>query len=102
MIMKQLFRHTTSLLRTALLLGAMILVSIQLKGQTQLPDAFNYLTAEQATSAVGNNNFYYIQFYKGDMKVYLVDMGAGNRVRTEDYMPSSRYLWKLIGSNGEF
>ena len=100
MIKKKLFIHTTTLLRTAMLFGA-ILVSIQ-KGQAQLPDAFNYLTANQATSAIGTNNYYYIQFYRDDMKVYLVDMGAGNRLRTEDYMPSSRYLWRLIGSNGEF
>ncbi len=59
MKMKQLLRHTSSLLRTALLLGAAALITIPTQAQTAgLPDAFE--TMDPAT-IIGDGNYYYIQ-----------------------------------------
>ena len=67
MMMKQLFKHTTSLLRTALLFGAIAFVNIpQVQAQTpeqlaEMPNAFE--TIEDPNSVIGNGEYYYIQFY---------------------------------------
>ena len=58
MKMKQLLRYTTSLLRTAFLLGAMALINTPTTAQMAgLPDAFE--TMDPAT-IIGDGNYYYI------------------------------------------
>lgn len=103
MIMKQLFRHTTSLLRTALLLGAILLFGTGVKGQTAgLPDAFE--TMDPAT-IIGDGQYYYIQFYDGNDRSYLSDEGNGKDLRSKDYMPFAKNLqWTLeaTGTDGQF
>ena len=111
MTMKQLFRHTSTLLRSALLLGAMAFVNIhQIQAQTEgLPDAF--LTIEP-TDAIGDTeNWYYIQFYDGADQYniidrsYLADEGVGNNVRTKDYIPFAKNIqWQFedAGNNQFF
>ena len=65
MMMKRLFRHTTStLLRTALLLGVAVFVNIQQVKAQEMPDAFE--TVDPADILADNtllNDYYYIQFY---------------------------------------
>lgn len=54
--------HISTLLRTALLLGAILLFGTGVKGQTAgLPDAFE--TMDPAT-IIGDGQYYYIQFYQ--------------------------------------
>ena len=99
MIMKQLFRHITSLLRTALLLGAAILFNI-LPTQAQtaeqlaaMPNAFE--TIEDPNSVIGNGQYYYIQFYYNGPISYLTDCGLNKRAWTKDFLPSNNRLWTL-------
>jgi len=96
MIMKQLFRHTTSLLRTALLFGAILLFGTGVKGQTAgLPDAFE--TMDPAT-IIGDGQYYYIQFYQSalDKCSYLTDCGVNNIARSKDFLPyANNRLWTL-------
>ena len=108
MIMKQLFRHTnTTLLRTALLLGAMILVNTpqaiaQIAG---LPDAFETMDLTANPSIIDNEQYYYIQFFDGDensmTRCYLSDQGAGNNLRSKDYLPFAKNIqWTLVSAGG--
>lgn len=108
MIKKKLFIHTTTLFRAVLLLGTLAFVTPQ---QTQaqnsgqqaaMPDAFE--TMNPAT-VIGDGNYYYIQFYFGSDISYLSDQGAGNNLRTKDYIPFAKNLqWTLVstGTDNQF
>lgn len=100
--MKQLFRHTSSLLRTALLLGAAAFVNIQqTQAQTQFPDAF--LTVNPVDAIGDTENWYYIQFYNGNDRSYLaaeltrkISDVFQPVVRTKDYIPfATNIKWRL-------
>lgn len=96
MKMKLLLRHTTSLLRTALLLGAAALITIPTQAQTAgLPDAFE--TMDPAT-IIGDGNYYYIQFYNGStIRSYLTDCGIGQIAYSKDLLPYAKNrLWTLL------
>lgn len=109
MMMKQLFRHTSTLLRTALLLGAMILVNTQIvKAQAvsitaEMPDAF-----ETKTPTIGDGQYYYIQFYEeiGSTAPYLFtpflgEFGEGVRMHAKDYVPFAKNMkWTLEDAGG--
>ena len=107
MTMKRLLRHTSTLLRTVFLLGAMILVNTQQIQAQVMPDAFE--TVDPST-IIGNGKFYYIQFYE-DLKTtcfdraYLSDTGAGGELWTKDYIPFAKnILWTLeaTGTTNQF
>lgn len=106
MMMKQLFRHTSTLLRTALLLGAMILVNTQAKAQNAeqlaaMPNAFE--TIENPNSVIGNGQYYYIQFYYNGPISYLTDCGLSKKALATDFMPANNRLWTLESvGNGQF
>lgn len=98
MKMKQLFRYTTSLLRTALLLGAMAIVNTQhTQAQTAgLPDAFETMVPGDI---IGDDNYYYVQFYDHNRKIYsyLTDCGVDQNARTKDFLPyANNRLWTLV------
>ena len=102
MKMKQLFRYTTSLLRTVLLLGAISFVNIQqttaqaLPVTEEMPSAFDFMTPGDV---IGDGNYYYIQFYFGSDISYLSDQGAGNALRSKDYIPFAKNLqWTLVST----
>ena len=64
MIMKQLFRHTSSLLRTALLLGAAALFNVlptQAMTEAELKEMLNAF--ETKTPTIDDGQYYYIQYY---------------------------------------
>ena len=94
MIMKHLFRHTTSLLRTALLLGAVALFNIStIQAQpvsltSDMPDAF-----EAKVPVIGDGKYYFIQFYEEItyspylFQSFLGEEGEGRRVHAMDYLP---------------
>ena len=113
--MKQLFSHTTSQLRTALLFGAITLFNFQpISAQSiveGMPDAFETRdpTTYLAEMIEGSQNglYYYIQFFDGDEncmeRSYLSDQGGvnaetgkGNSLRTKDYLPFAKNIqWTL-------
>ena len=99
MMMKQLFRHTSTLLRTALLLGAMILVNTQSKAQTAeqwaaMPDAFE--TVDPTTVDWSLQPYFYIQFNNGDIHSFLGEFGESNKLTAKDYIPFAKnILWTL-------
>ena len=102
MMMKQLFRHTSTLLRTALLLGAISFVNIQqttaqaLQVTEDMPSAFDFMNPGDV---IGDGNYYYIQFYFGSDISYLSDQGAGNALRSKDYIPFAKNLqWTLVST----
>ena len=103
MKMKQLLKDTSSLLRTALLLGAMILVNTQpTQAQTAeqlaaMPDAFETM---DPSTIIGDGNYYYIQFYMGNDICYLSDQGANNALRSKDYIPFAKNLQWTLESTG--
>ena len=105
MTMKQLFRYTSTRLSPAtrlrwqgfailVLLGALAFINIPVKAQTAgLPDAFE--TMDPAT-IIGDGNYYYIQFYDGDMRSYLTDCGVDVEASTKDFLPyANNCLWTL-------
>ena len=107
MMMKQLFKHTTSLLRTALLFGAIAFVNIpQVQAQTpeqlaEMPNAFE--TIEDPNSVIGNGEYYYIQFYYNGPISYLTDCGVSKKALASDFLPSNNRLWTLESAgNGQF
>ena len=108
MKMKQLFRHTSTLLRSALLLGAMAFVNIQqTQGQTaaqlaEMPNAFE--TIENPNTIIGNGQYYYIQFYHDDKISYLTDCGLSKKAGTKDFLPSNNRLWTMerVGDSNQF
>jgi hypothetical protein len=103
MKMKQFLRYTTSLFRTALLLGAMIFVNTQqTQAQTaeqlaEMPDAFETM---DPASIIGDGNYYYIQFYMGNDISYLSDQGVNNDLRSKDYIPFAKNLQWTLESTG--
>lgn len=110
MIMKQLFEHTSTLLRTALLLGAMILVNTQYtQAQTAeqraaMPDAFETMNP---ADIIGDGKYYYIQFYNyaNNICSYLTDCGANLKAKAKDFLPyTNNRLWTLeaTGTTGQF
>lgn len=105
MIMKQLFRHTTSLLRTALLLGAATLFNIlptQAMTEAELKEMLNAF--ETKTPTIDDGQYYYIQYYYDGKISYLTDRGADKFASTADFMPSNNRLWTLVsnGVDGQF
>ena len=108
MTMKRLFRHTNAtLLRAALLLGVLAFVNTpqaiaQIAG---LPDAFETMDLTANPSIIGNGQYYYIQFFDGDensmTRCYLSDQGAGNNLRSKDYLPFAKNIqWTLVSAGG--
>lgn len=104
--MKQLLRYTTStLFRTALLLGVLALINIPTQAQTaaqwaEMPDAFETM---DPASIIGDGNYYYIQFYQSThiQCSYLTDCGVINGVSqkamTKDFLPyANNRLWTLV------
>ena len=110
MMMKQLFRHTSTLLRTALLIGAMILVNTQAKAQpvsitADMPDAFETIDIDK-TSIVGNGEYYFIQFYHEETsspylyQSFLGENGEGEVMHAMDYLPfAGNRLWTLVAGS---
>ena len=107
MMMKQLLRHTTSLLRTALLFGAIAFVNIpQVQAQpvsitSEMPDAFE--TINDVTSIIGDDEYYYIQFYHEETnspylyQPFLGEFGDGEIMQAMDYLPfAQNRLWTLV------
>ena len=110
MIMKQLFRHTTSLLRTALLFGVVILVNTQAKAQpvsitADMPDAFETI---DPSTIVGDGKYYYIQFYEEVsyfpwlFTPFLGESGnEGATIHAMDYLPfAPNRQWTLEDAGG--
>ncbi len=102
MKMKQLLRYTSTLLRTVLLLGAIAFVNIQqttaqaLPVTEDMPSAFDFMNPGDV---IGDGNYYYIQFYFGSDISYLSDQGAGNALRSKDYIPFAKNLqWTLVST----
>lgn len=95
MKIKQLLRHTTILLRTALLLGAVTFASVPMEAQTAgLPDAFETMDPAEI---IGDGNYYYIQFYDGSIRSYLTDCGVDAKALTKDFLPyTNNRLWTLV------
>ena len=106
MKMKHLFRYTSTLLRTALLLGALSFFDIATHGQTAeelaaMPNAFE--TIEDPNSVIGNGEYYYIQFYYNGPISYLNDCGVSKKALASDFLPSNNRLWTLESAgNGQF
>ena len=108
MTMKRLFRHTTTLLRTALLLGAIAFI-IPTYAQTaaqwaEMPDAFETM---DPASIIGDGNYYYIQFYNTDHThcSYLTDCGANQKALVKDFLPYAyNRMWTLeaAGETNQF
>ena len=98
--MKRLLKHTTTLLRTALLLGAVALFNVPTQAQ-EMPDAF---TTMDPTTIIGDGKWYYIQFYMGDVRCYLADRGVGNNMHSKDFLPFAKDIqWTLIDAgSGKF
>ena len=112
MKIKQLLRHTTILLRTALLLGAIAFVNVQrteaqpVSITADMPDAF-----ETKTPVIGDGQYYYIQFYEELVYSpylfcpFLGEAGNdGDNINAMDYMPfAPNRLWTLEeAGNGRF
>ena len=115
MMMKQLFKHTTSLLRTALLLGAIAFVNTQIMAQpsntytgepvhltSDMPDAF-----EVKTPVIGDGQYYFIQFYEEIVyapylfQSFLGEVGDNAVMHAMDYLPfAANRQWTLVGVTG--
>lgn len=102
MKMKQLLRYTTSLLRTALLLGVLTFVNISAQAQTaeQMPNAFETVAPNinSDNTIIGNGEYYYIQFYYNGRISYLTDRGDSKRAWVSDFLPSNNRLWTLVSA----
>ncbi len=96
MNIKRLLKHTTILLRTALLLGAVTFASVPMKaGTVVLPDAFDTM---DPADIIGDGNYYYIQFYEQSRNIYsyLTDCGVNVNARAKDFLPyANNRLWTL-------
>ena len=102
MKMKQLHRYISFLLRTTLLLGAMILVNTQALTQ-EMPDAFE--TVDPTTVDWSQEPYFYIQFSEGDVHSFLGEYGLSEVMRAKDYVPFSKSIqWTLVptGTDGEY
>ena len=91
MIMKRFLREASTLLRTVLLFGVLSFLNTQAQAQT-IPDAFE--TMDPAT-IIGDNNWYYIEFYDDTFRSYMTDCGVNRKVLTKDFLPSDNRLWTL-------
>ena len=104
--MKQLFIYTSSLLRTVLLLGAIVIVNTQqTKAQpvsitAEMPDAFETIKNPVA------GEYYYIQFYKEEVyspylyQSFMGELGEGQQMQAMDYMPfAANRLWMLVAGS---
>ena len=109
MTMKLLSRHTiTTILRTALLLGAILLVNTQTKAQTleqwaEMPDAFE--TIDPTTVDWSKEPYFYIQFFEGDVHSFLGEYGEWSPLRGKDYIPYAESMqWTLepTGTEGKY
>ena len=112
MKMKQLLTYTSTLLRTALLLGALAFLNIQTQAQTAeqlaaMPNAFETVApnVDNDNSIIGNGEYYYIQFYYNGRISYLTDRGLNKRAWVSDFLPSNNRLWTLesagVNNSGE-
>jgi hypothetical protein len=107
MKMKQLLRHTSTLLRTVILFGVFSFVNTQSKAQTAeqwaaMPDAFETM---DPASIIGDGNYYYIQFYTPthDKCSYLTDRGENKLAAVMDFLPyANNRLWTLERVNGNY
>ena len=111
MTMKLLFKYTTSLLRTAMLIGALALFNIPttqaqpVSITAEMPDPFETI----ATPTIGQGDYYFIQFYQelGNspylIQSFLGELGEGVQMQAMDYMPfAGNRLWTLVpGSDAE-
>ena len=98
-MMKHISRYTSTLLRTTLLFGAMILINITGQAQTaeqlaEMPNAF-----ETVTPTINDGQYYYIQFYNTGKISYLTDRGVNKRAWASDFLPSNNRLWTLVSAN---
>ena len=100
--MKHLLRYASTTLRAALLLGVLAFSNIQQGGaqnavqRALMPDAFE--TMNPAT-IIGDGQYYYIQFIFNNDITYLSDQGAGNALRSKDYIPFAKNLqWTLVST----
>ena len=111
MTKKLLFKHTISLLRTALLIGALALFNIPttqaqpVSITAEMPDPFETI----ATPTIGQGDYYFIQFYQelGNspylIQSFLGELGEGVQMQAMDYMPfAGNRLWTLVpGSDAD-
>ena len=111
MTMKLLFKYTSSLLRTALLIGALALFNIPttqaqpVSITAEMPDPFETI----ATPTIGQGDYYFIQFYQelGNspylIQSFLGELGEGVQMQAMDYMPfAGNRLWTLVpGSDAD-
>lgn len=103
--MKRSFIHTAKLLQAVLLLGVLSFVNTPAKAQTAeqwaaMPNAF-----ETKTPVIGDGNYYYIQFFEGNVHSFLGEYGMTSVMRGKDYVPFSNSIqWTLesTGTDGEF
>ncbi len=99
--MKQLFRHTSTLLRTVMLFGAFMLseTNAQAQATVQLASMPNAFIFENPGDVIGDGNYYYIQFRIGNDISYMSDQGNGNALRSKDYIPFAKNLqWTLVST----
>ncbi len=106
-MMKHISRYTSTLLRTALLFGAMILINItgQAQSAAELAAMPNAFETKVPSDVIGDGNYYYIQFYFSTNISYLSDQGNGNQLWSKDYIPFAKNLqWTLVstGVNNQF
>lgn len=107
MTMKRLFRQTSTLLRTALLLGAISFV-IPTEAQTaeqwaEMPDAFE--TVDPTSVDWSQQPYFYIQFDEGNVHSFLGEYGEWKPLRGKDYIPYAESMqWTLepTGSTGKY
>ncbi len=109
MKIKQLLRHTTILLRTALLLGAIAFVNVQqAQAQTaaqraEMPDAFETIDPTQVDWS--QEPYFYIQFDEGNVHSFLGEFGLTNLMHAKDYVPFAKNIqWTLVptGTAGQY
>lgn len=107
MTKKLLFKHTISLLRTAMLIGVIAFVSTpQATAQPvsltkDMPDAF-----ETKTPTIGDGQYYFIQFYEEVtyspylFQSFVGEFGEGNKMRACDYLPfAPNRQWRLVAGS---
>ena len=100
--MKRLLKHTTILLRTALLLGAIAFVNVQANAQ-EMPDAFETVDPTQVNWS--QEPYFYIQFDEGDVHSFLGEYGEWKPLRGKDYIPfapSMQWTLEPTGTSGKY
>ena len=77
------------------------------RAAAQAPSGFNYYTKAEVEATIGQDVYYYIQFFYGNMVTYLAefqgdDTETANRLGTKDYFPFAKNIqWKLVEVEGE-